>query len=50
MENVSEVSSGNRSALEDVKSVAWQKSLLEKIPDSTFEDYKAAYEARIATL
>lgn len=34
----------------DVKSVEWQKSLLDKIPDSTYEDEKEAYERRIAVL
>ena len=35
---------------EDIRSIAWQKSLLDKIPDSTFEDSKASYETKIEVL
>ena len=38
------------SNLEDIKSIAWQKSLLDKIPDHTFEDSKSLYENKIESL
>lgn len=47
-DGVSEVKGINdNSNNEDVRSIEWQKSLLDKLPDSTFEDSKGLYANKI---